>query len=100
MINHSYGHNVVILLLTLSFSLCLFTCIFLCLCVLCHPLWLPPSLFLSPPTFNIHPSLFLSLSLQLPPCFQARLQRGNILLKQGNTQEAREDFETVVNLDA
>lgn len=27
---------------------------------------------------------------------QARLQRGNILLKQGNTQEAREDFEAVV----
>lgn len=27
---------------------------------------------------------------------QARLQRGNILLKQGNTQEAREDFEEVV----
>lgn len=30
--------------------------------------------------------------------FQARLQRGNILLKQGNTQEAREDFEAVVSL--
>lgn len=29
--------------------------------------------------------------------FQARLQRGNILLKQGNTQEAREDFEAVVS---
>lgn len=27
---------------------------------------------------------------------QARLQRGNILLKQGNTQEAREDFTQVV----
>lgn len=30
--------------------------------------------------------------------FQARLQRGNILLKQGNTQEAREDFDAVVGL--
>ena len=29
---------------------------------------------------------------------QARLQRGNILLKQGNTQEAMEDFEAVVSL--
>lgn len=48
-------------------------------------------------------SLFSSLNpdrpsprLLLPP--QARLQRGNILLKQGNTQEAREDFEAVVSL--
>ncbi len=30
-------------------------------------------------------------------CFQARLQRGNILLKQGSTQEAREDFQAVVS---
>lgn len=30
--------------------------------------------------------------------FQARLQRGNILLKQGSTQDAREDFEAVVSL--
>lgn len=31
-------------------------------------------------------------------CFQARIQRGNILLKQGNTQEARDDFQAVVRL--
>lgn len=30
--------------------------------------------------------------------FQARLQRGNILLKQGSTEDAREDFEAVVSL--
>ncbi|XP_029609758.1 dnaJ homolog subfamily C member 3 isoform X2 [Salmo trutta] len=39
----------------------------------------------------------LTRAIQLKPDFlAARLQRGNILLKQGNTQEAREDFETVL----
>ncbi|XP_037539667.1 dnaJ homolog subfamily C member 3b [Nematolebias whitei] len=39
----------------------------------------------------------LTRAIQLKPDFlPARLQRGNILLKQGNTQEAREDFETVL----
>uniref|UniRef100_A0A8C9ZND1 DnaJ homolog subfamily C member 3 n=1 Tax=Sander lucioperca TaxID=283035 RepID=A0A8C9ZND1_SANLU len=39
----------------------------------------------------------LTKSIQLKPDFlAARLQRGNILLKQGNTQEAREDFEAVL----
>ncbi|KAM7366336.1 hypothetical protein PAMP_015784 [Pampus punctatissimus] len=39
----------------------------------------------------------LTKAIQLKPDFlAARLQRGNILLKQGNTQEAREDFESVV----
>uniref|UniRef100_A0A8C8C265 J domain-containing protein n=1 Tax=Oncorhynchus tshawytscha TaxID=74940 RepID=A0A8C8C265_ONCTS len=39
----------------------------------------------------------LTRAIQLKPDFlAARLQRGNILLKQGNTQDAREDFETVV----
>lgn len=37
-------------------------------------------------------------SLYFPALFQARLQRGNILLKQGSTQEAREDFEAVVRV--
>lgn len=32
-----------------------------------------------------------------PSALQARLQRGNILLKQGHTQEARQDFEAVVS---
>lgn len=32
------------------------------------------------------------------PYFKARLQRGNILLKQGSTQDARQDFEAVVRL--
>uniref|UniRef100_A0A8C7F3Z5 DnaJ (Hsp40) homolog, subfamily C, member 3b n=1 Tax=Oncorhynchus kisutch TaxID=8019 RepID=A0A8C7F3Z5_ONCKI len=42
----------------------------------------------------------LTRAIQLKPDFlAARLQRGNILLKQGNTQDAREDFETVVSLD-
>uniref|UniRef100_A0A8C9ZM70 DnaJ (Hsp40) homolog, subfamily C, member 3b n=1 Tax=Sander lucioperca TaxID=283035 RepID=A0A8C9ZM70_SANLU len=40
----------------------------------------------------------LTKSIQLKPDFlAARLQRGNILLKQGNTQEAREDFEAVIS---
>lgn len=49
-------------------------------------------------------SNFVSQFLLMSPClfitlhFQARLQRGNILLKQGSTQEAREDFEAVVSL--
>lgn len=30
--------------------------------------------------------------------FQARLQRGNVLLKQGKLPEAKEDYETVVSL--
>ncbi|KAF7231600.1 dnaJ homolog subfamily C member 3b [Nothobranchius furzeri] len=39
----------------------------------------------------------LTRAIQLKPDFlPARLQRGNILLKQGNTHEAREDFETVL----
>ncbi|XP_038126260.1 dnaJ homolog subfamily C member 3b [Cyprinodon tularosa] len=39
----------------------------------------------------------LTHAIQLKPDFlPARLQRGNILLKQGNTQEAREDFEMVL----
>ncbi|XP_013871649.1 dnaJ homolog subfamily C member 3b [Austrofundulus limnaeus] len=39
----------------------------------------------------------LTQAIQLKPDFlPARLQRGNILLKQGNAQEAREDFETVL----
>uniref|UniRef100_A0A667YT00 DnaJ (Hsp40) homolog, subfamily C, member 3b n=1 Tax=Myripristis murdjan TaxID=586833 RepID=A0A667YT00_9TELE len=39
----------------------------------------------------------LTRAIQLKPDFlAARLQRGNILLKQGNTQEAREDFEAVL----
>uniref|UniRef100_A0A8C4I5J6 DnaJ (Hsp40) homolog, subfamily C, member 3b n=1 Tax=Dicentrarchus labrax TaxID=13489 RepID=A0A8C4I5J6_DICLA len=40
----------------------------------------------------------LTRAIQLKPDFlAARLQRGNILLKQGNTQEAREDFEAVIS---
>uniref|UniRef100_A0A8C1WXN9 DnaJ (Hsp40) homolog, subfamily C, member 3b n=1 Tax=Cyprinus carpio TaxID=7962 RepID=A0A8C1WXN9_CYPCA len=40
----------------------------------------------------------LSQAIQLKPDFlAARLQRGNILLKQGNTEEAREDFLAVVS---
>ncbi|XP_026072754.1 dnaJ homolog subfamily C member 3-like [Carassius auratus] len=40
----------------------------------------------------------LSQAIQLKPDFlAARLQRGNILLKQGNTEEAREDFLAVLN---
>ncbi|XP_064787671.1 dnaJ homolog subfamily C member 3-like isoform X2 [Oncorhynchus masou masou] len=40
----------------------------------------------------------LTRAIQLKPDFlAARLQRGNILLKQGNTQDAREDFETVLH---
>ncbi|XP_007551430.1 dnaJ homolog subfamily C member 3b [Poecilia latipinna] len=39
----------------------------------------------------------LTRAIQLKPDFlPARLQRGNILLKQGNTQEAREDFRMVL----
>lgn len=39
----------------------------------------------------------LTKAIQLKPDFlAARLQRGNILLKQGNTQEAREDFLAVL----
>lgn len=39
----------------------------------------------------------LTRAIQLKPDFlAARIQRGNILLKQGNTQEAREDFEAVL----
>ncbi|KAF3837127.1 hypothetical protein F7725_004591 [Dissostichus mawsoni] len=39
----------------------------------------------------------LTKAILLKPDFlAARLQRGNILLKQGNTQEAREDFEAVL----
>uniref|UniRef100_A0A3Q3WW20 J domain-containing protein n=1 Tax=Mola mola TaxID=94237 RepID=A0A3Q3WW20_MOLML len=39
----------------------------------------------------------LTRAIQLKPDFlAARLQRGNILLKQGNTQEAREDFQAVL----
>uniref|UniRef100_A0A4W5KP54 DnaJ (Hsp40) homolog, subfamily C, member 3b n=1 Tax=Hucho hucho TaxID=62062 RepID=A0A4W5KP54_9TELE len=42
----------------------------------------------------------LTRAIQLKPDFlAARLQRGNIFLKQGNTQEAREDFEAVVNIE-
>uniref|UniRef100_A0AAR2L8W3 DnaJ (Hsp40) homolog, subfamily C, member 3b n=1 Tax=Pygocentrus nattereri TaxID=42514 RepID=A0AAR2L8W3_PYGNA len=40
----------------------------------------------------------LTRAIQLKPDFlAARIQRGNILLKQGNTQEAREDFEAVLS---
>uniref|UniRef100_A0A669CAL0 DnaJ (Hsp40) homolog, subfamily C, member 3b n=1 Tax=Oreochromis niloticus TaxID=8128 RepID=A0A669CAL0_ORENI len=40
----------------------------------------------------------LTKAIQLKPDFlAARLQRGNILLKQGSTQEAREDFEAVIS---
>uniref|UniRef100_A0A8C7FY58 DnaJ (Hsp40) homolog, subfamily C, member 3b n=2 Tax=Oncorhynchus TaxID=8016 RepID=A0A8C7FY58_ONCKI len=40
----------------------------------------------------------LTRAIQLKPDFlAARLQRGNIFLKQGNTQEAREDFEAVLS---
>uniref|UniRef100_A0A672ZKK7 DnaJ homolog subfamily C member 3-like n=1 Tax=Sphaeramia orbicularis TaxID=375764 RepID=A0A672ZKK7_9TELE len=43
----------------------------------------------------------LTRAIQLKPDFlAARLQRGNILMKQGNTQEAREDFEAVVRFTA
>ncbi|XP_036380483.1 dnaJ homolog subfamily C member 3-like [Megalops cyprinoides] len=43
----------------------------------------------------------LTRAIQLKPDFlPARLQRGNILLKQGNTQEAREDFQAVLSGDA
>ncbi|CAH2272679.1 dnaJ homolog subfamily C member 3-like [Pelobates cultripes] len=39
----------------------------------------------------------LSKAIDLKPDFMAaRLQRGNILLKQGDTQEAKEDFEAVL----
>ncbi|XP_041926221.1 dnaJ homolog subfamily C member 3b [Alosa sapidissima] len=39
----------------------------------------------------------LTRAIQLKPDFlAARLQRGNILLKQGNAQEAREDFKAVL----
>ncbi|XP_028853777.1 dnaJ homolog subfamily C member 3b [Denticeps clupeoides] len=39
----------------------------------------------------------LTRAIQLKPDFlAARLQRGNILLKQGSTQEAREDFQAVL----
>ncbi|XP_029113123.1 dnaJ homolog subfamily C member 3b isoform X1 [Scleropages formosus] len=39
----------------------------------------------------------LSRAIQLKPDFlAARLQRGNILLKQGNTHEAKEDFDAVL----
>ncbi|XP_064184934.1 dnaJ homolog subfamily C member 3b [Anguilla rostrata] len=39
----------------------------------------------------------LTRAIQLKPDFlAARLQRGNILLKQGNTEEAREDFRAVL----
>ncbi|XP_067117703.1 dnaJ homolog subfamily C member 3b isoform X1 [Osmerus mordax] len=39
----------------------------------------------------------LTRAIQLKPDFlAARLQRGNILLKQGNTQEAKEDFQAVL----
>uniref|UniRef100_A0A669BV21 DnaJ homolog subfamily C member 3 n=1 Tax=Oreochromis niloticus TaxID=8128 RepID=A0A669BV21_ORENI len=42
----------------------------------------------------------LTKAIQLKPDFlAARLQRGNILLKQGSTQEAREDFEAVRSSD-
>ncbi|RVE60462.1 hypothetical protein OJAV_G00181310 [Oryzias javanicus] len=40
----------------------------------------------------------LTRAIELKPDFlAARLQRGNILLKQGNTEEAREDFESVLD---
>uniref|UniRef100_A0A8C8S2G3 J domain-containing protein n=1 Tax=Pelusios castaneus TaxID=367368 RepID=A0A8C8S2G3_9SAUR len=39
----------------------------------------------------------LSKAIELKPDFLARLQRGNILLKQGNTEEAKQDFEAVLN---
>ncbi|XP_068611868.1 dnaJ homolog subfamily C member 3b [Brachionichthys hirsutus] len=40
----------------------------------------------------------LTKAIQLKPDFlAARMQRGNILLKQGNTQDAREDFEAVLH---
>ncbi|KAM4713787.1 dnaJ homolog subfamily C member 3b isoform 1-T3 [Anableps anableps] len=43
----------------------------------------------------------LTRAIQLKPDFlPARLQRGNILLKQGNTQEAREDFKMVLQRSA
>uniref|UniRef100_A0A673GV67 Claudin-15-like n=1 Tax=Sinocyclocheilus rhinocerous TaxID=307959 RepID=A0A673GV67_9TELE len=42
----------------------------------------------------------LSQAIQLKPDFlAARLQRANILLKQGSTQEAREDFQAVVTVE-
>ncbi|XP_067117704.1 dnaJ homolog subfamily C member 3b isoform X2 [Osmerus mordax] len=42
----------------------------------------------------------LTRAIQLKPDFlAARLQRGNILLKQGNTQEAKEDFQAVRSPD-
>ncbi|XP_014382449.1 dnaJ homolog subfamily C member 3-like [Alligator sinensis] len=42
----------------------------------------------------------LSKAIELKPDFlAARLQRGNILLKQGHTQEARQDFEAVLRND-
>lgn len=43
----------------------------------------------------------LTRAIQLKPDFlPARLQRGNILLKQGNTREAREDFRMVLQRSA
>lgn len=58
--------------------------------------------------FLLCPRAHISFVLSFVPLFlssrlvtlraQARLQRGNILLKQGNTQEAMEDFEAVVSL--
>uniref|UniRef100_A0A3P9IXE7 DnaJ (Hsp40) homolog, subfamily C, member 3b n=1 Tax=Oryzias latipes TaxID=8090 RepID=A0A3P9IXE7_ORYLA len=40
----------------------------------------------------------LTRAIELKPDFlAARLQRGNILLKQGNTEEARADFESVIS---
>ncbi|MEQ2262060.1 hypothetical protein XENORESO_002786 [Xenotaenia resolanae] len=43
----------------------------------------------------------LTRAIELKPDFlPARLQRGNILLKQGNTQEAREDFTMVLQRSA
>uniref|UniRef100_A0A4W4DYZ5 J domain-containing protein n=1 Tax=Electrophorus electricus TaxID=8005 RepID=A0A4W4DYZ5_ELEEL len=41
----------------------------------------------------------LTRAIELKPDFlAARIQRGNILLKQGNIQEAREDFQAVVSM--
>uniref|UniRef100_A0A8C6UHK2 DnaJ (Hsp40) homolog, subfamily C, member 3b n=1 Tax=Neogobius melanostomus TaxID=47308 RepID=A0A8C6UHK2_9GOBI len=50
-------------------------------------------------TYYKRAAVFLAMGKSKSPDFlAARLQRGNILLKQGNTQEAMEDFEIVVSL--
>uniref|UniRef100_A0A8C6UA12 DnaJ (Hsp40) homolog, subfamily C, member 3b n=1 Tax=Neogobius melanostomus TaxID=47308 RepID=A0A8C6UA12_9GOBI len=48
-------------------------------------------------TYYKRAAVFLAMGKSKSPDFlAARLQRGNILLKQGNTQEAMEDFEIVL----